>query len=74
MFSFLGLYERAVADIPLDSALWIDYIEYLNNSLKIPDIVVRVCQRATRNCPWIADIWIAYMQAVEKYEAEKLVG
>jgi hypothetical protein len=62
------LYERAVADLCLDAALWLEYIEYLDAVLKIDIAVLPVCKRAVRNCPWSSPLWQHYLRALERYK------
>lgn len=59
------LYERAISDFPLDSSLWIEYLDYLFKNLKIDTIILDAANRASRNCSWDINIWIKYMNAVE---------
>ena len=73
-FNFVGLYERGVAECPLDSSLWIEYLHYVTNSLKMPEPVLNVAERATRNCPWVIETWTEYLIAAERFAPEKLVG
>jgi hypothetical protein len=62
------LYERAVADLCLDASLWLEYIEYLDSVLKIDTVVLPVCKRAVRNCPWSSPLWQHYLRALERYK------
>lgn len=62
------LYERAVADLSLESHLWLDYMAYLENNLKIESILADVFVRASRNIPWCAKIWQKWIRAMEKWE------
>lgn len=62
------LYERAVADLCLDGSLWLEYIEYLDSVLKIDTVVLPVCKRAVRNCPWSSPLWQHYLRALERYK------
>jgi len=58
---------RAVAEIPLDKSLWIDFALYCSDTLKQPGNVI---QRAVRNCPWSVDLWRIHMSITELYEVE----
>ncbi|KAJ4445263.1 hypothetical protein ANN_07064 [Periplaneta americana] len=62
------LYERAVAELCLDASIWLEYVEYLYSTLKIDTVVLPVCKRAVRNCPWSSPLWQHYMKALERYE------
>ncbi|CAG7734522.1 unnamed protein product [Allacma fusca] len=68
------MYERAVADCPLDSSLWLEYILYISTSLKIPEILLNVAERASRNCPWVMEIWAEYFNVVERHSSDRLLG
>lgn len=62
------LYERAVAELCLDASMWLEYIEYLDTTLKIDTVVLPVCKRAVRNCPWSSPLWQHYLKALERYK------
>ncbi|XP_067014696.2 squamous cell carcinoma antigen recognized by T-cells 3 isoform X2 [Anabrus simplex] len=62
------LYERAIEQLCLDGELWLDYIQYLDTQLKIGTVVLPVCERAVRNCPWSSPIWQYYLRVLERYE------
>ncbi|PNF41960.1 Squamous cell carcinoma antigen recognized by T-cells 3 [Cryptotermes secundus] len=62
------LYERTVADLCLDASMWLEYIEYLDSVLKIDTVVLSVCKRAVRNCPWSSPLWQHYLRALERYK------
>ncbi|KAI3863457.1 hypothetical protein MKX03_005922 [Papaver bracteatum] len=66
------LYERAVTDFPLSSDLWLDYTCYLEQTLKVPKIVIGAYSRATRNCPWIGKLWVQYLLSLERSHASEL--
>ena len=61
------LYERAITDNCLKESLWLDYLNYLEESLKIPDVSLRVYRRAIRNVPWCLTLWCDYLRAMERY-------
>lgn len=61
------LYERAVSQFPLDSSIWLEYLDYLGKNLKIESILLNVAQRASRNCSWDVSIWLKYMNTVEQF-------
>ncbi len=60
------LYERAITDVCLESALWLDYLDYLENHLKIDEIIDKAYARAVRNVPWCGKIWQNWMRFYEK--------
>lgn len=60
------LYERAITDVCLESTLWLDYLDYLENHLKINDIAEKAYARAVRNVPWCSKIWQNWMRFYEK--------
>ncbi|KAK7874320.1 hypothetical protein R5R35_007795 [Gryllus longicercus] len=62
------LYERALAELCLDPVLWLDYLKYVDTQLKIDSIVLSVCERAVRNCPWSAPLWVYYLRILERYK------
>ncbi|XP_054004935.1 squamous cell carcinoma antigen recognized by T-cells 3-like [Hylaeus anthracinus] len=61
------LYERAVADLSLEVSLWLDYLTYLEENIKIESILDQVYQKATRNIPWCAKIWQKWIRSYEKW-------
>lgn len=61
------LYERAVADVSLDTSIWLDYLTYLEENIKIESVLDQVYQRASRNVSWCAKIWQKWMRAYEKW-------
>lgn len=65
-----SLYERAIVDFPLDSSIWLEYLDYLSKNLKINQIILGVAKRASRNCSWDINIWLKYMILVETFSEE----
>ncbi|KAK7328362.1 hypothetical protein VNO77_22467 [Canavalia gladiata] len=65
------LYERASADFPVSPDLWLDYTRYLDNTLKVGNIVSNVYARATKNCPWVGQLWVQYMLSLERGHASE---
>ncbi|KAL2342286.1 hypothetical protein Fmac_010226 [Flemingia macrophylla] len=65
------LYERAITDFPVSPDLWLDYTRNLDNSLKVGNIVTNVYSRATKNCPWIGELWVRFMLALERGHASE---
>ncbi|XP_015185897.1 PREDICTED: squamous cell carcinoma antigen recognized by T-cells 3 [Polistes dominula] len=62
------LYERAVADLSLEVSLWVDYINYLENNIKIESVLNKAYEKASRNVPWCSTIWQKWIRAYEKWE------
>lgn len=58
----LGIYERAVAQLPLNTQLWIDYCTYL---IKLGDVALSVSKRALRNCTGSEQLWITRLRIME---------
>lgn len=65
------LYERAVSELPLFSELWLRYTSYLDNTLKVPNIIKDVYSRAVRNCPSVGNLWVGYMLSLERLGASE---
>ncbi|KAK9217106.1 hypothetical protein WN943_005731 [Citrus x changshan-huyou] len=64
------LYERAITDFPVSSDLWLDY---LDKTLKVGNVVRDVYSRATKNCPWAGELWVRSLLSLEcgrAYEEE----
>lgn len=62
------LYERALAELSLEINLWLDYLIYLENNIKIESILCEVYERASRNIPWCSIVWQKWMRALERWE------
>eukprot|EP00111_Clytia_hemisphaerica_P004917 TCONS_00014140-protein len=60
------IFERAIKDNCLQHDLWISYTNYLDYKLKIPVVCVPVHERAIRNCPWVCQLWVNYLRAMER--------
>ncbi|KAK9161931.1 hypothetical protein Syun_002833 [Stephania yunnanensis] len=60
------LYERAITEFPISSDLWLSYARYLDQTIKVPKIVVDAYSRATRNCTWVKELWVGYMLSMER--------
>ncbi|OQR70347.1 squamous cell carcinoma antigen recognized by T-cells 3-like [Tropilaelaps mercedesae] len=63
-----ALFERAILDDCLSSALWDKYLKYLDFTLKIDAIAVPVHERSLRNCPWASCLWVAYLTCIERLQ------
>ncbi|KAL1222530.1 Pre-mRNA-processing factor 39-1 [Cardamine amara subsp. amara] len=66
-----AIYERAVAEYPVSSDLWVDYTVYLDKTLKVGKAITHACSRATRSCPWTGDLWARYLLALERGSASE---
>lgn len=44
--------------------------------LRIGSVVLSVCERASRNCSWTAQIWATYLLSLERHKQphDKIVG
>ncbi|KAK4884708.1 hypothetical protein RN001_000979 [Aquatica leii] len=56
------LYERAVAQLSLNTCLWCDYCLFM---LNLGDLTCDVSQKALRNCSWNEELWIIRMRTLE---------
>ncbi|XP_019418878.1 PREDICTED: squamous cell carcinoma antigen recognized by T-cells 3 isoform X2 [Lupinus angustifolius] len=65
------LYERAITDFPISPDLWLDYTRYLDKTLKVGNIVSNVYCRATKNCPWVGELWVRYLLCLERSHASE---
>ncbi|CAN0913328.1 Squamous cell carcinoma antigen recognized by T-cells 3 [Linum grandiflorum] len=63
------LYERAIAEFPVSSDLWLDYLRYMDKTLKTGNVVRDVYSRASKNCPWVGELWAQYLLALERGHA-----
>ncbi|XP_068988460.1 squamous cell carcinoma antigen recognized by T-cells 3 isoform X2 [Bombus flavifrons] len=66
------LYERAITDLSLEMSIWLDYLKYLEENIKIESVLDQVYQRATRNIPWCAKIWQKWIKSYEKWDKSVL--
>lgn len=65
------LYERAITEFPISSDLWIDYTRYLEKTLKVGNVLKDVLSRATRNCPWVGELWVRQLLCLERARASE---
>ncbi|KAH6825918.1 EMBRYO DEFECTIVE 140 [Perilla frutescens var. hirtella] len=65
------LYERAILEFPISADLWLDYTQYLDKTFKTARIVRDSYYRATRNCPWVGELWVRYLLALERSHASE---
>lgn len=70
------LFERAIADIPLNQKLWTDYIDYVITTLKEDKTITNICKRSIANCSWSSCLWIRYLIQAEanNHPHEELTG
>ncbi|KAF9623145.1 hypothetical protein IFM89_037726 [Coptis chinensis] len=69
------LYECAVTEFPVSSDLWLDYTRYVDQTIKVPKIVLDIHARATRNCTWVGGLWVRYLLALERaHSSEELMS
>lgn len=62
------LYERAITDLSLDVSIWLDYLTYLEDNIKIESVLDLVYQRASRNIPWCSKVWQKWIRSYEKWQ------
>ncbi|XP_066945811.1 squamous cell carcinoma antigen recognized by T-cells 3-like [Macrobrachium rosenbergii] len=63
-----SLYERAVTDHCLDAGLWEEYVRYLLKQFQGLDyVVLPVCERSQRNCPWSASLCSQHIRALQLF-------
>ncbi|XP_050725167.1 squamous cell carcinoma antigen recognized by T-cells 3-like [Eriocheir sinensis] len=66
-----SLYERAVLELCLVPDLWEEYVTYVMNQFPGLDyVVLPVCQRSQRNCPWSAALCELHIAALQMFTAE----
>ncbi|XP_058825092.1 squamous cell carcinoma antigen recognized by T-cells 3 [Topomyia yanbarensis] len=75
------LYERSVTDCCLDPTVWCDYLRYLDKyppdleenpaSPVFSQTAADVVNRALRNCPWSAELYVEKMRIVEREKRPK---
>ncbi|KAJ3150870.1 Squamous cell carcinoma antigen recognized by T-cells 3 [Geranomyces variabilis] len=61
------LYERAIARHSLDSTLWDAYLTDTMAMIDDESFIMSIAQRASRNCPWVAEPWCHLIRAIERY-------
>jgi len=60
-------------DMPLDYYFWNDYVDFLSSHLKNPQVVLKVAERATRNCGYSSvSVWTSLMKVVEVFYPQTL--
>ena len=60
------LFERSITENCLQPDLWLKYLKFCDSKMVVESFLFPIYERATRNCPWIAKIWIQYIQATER--------
>ncbi|XP_051160742.1 squamous cell carcinoma antigen recognized by T-cells 3-like [Leptopilina boulardi] len=61
------LFERAISELTIEASLWLDYVLFLESTIKIEDVLDRIFKRAARNVPWCCEIWRRRIRAYEKW-------
>ncbi|KFB51959.1 AGAP002959-PA-like protein [Anopheles sinensis] len=71
------LYERMVTECCLDGTVWVDYLRYLHRCPPDPEdgqtspvfrqSELDVVNRALRNCPWCAELYVEKMRIAERH-------
>jgi RNA recognition motif-containing protein len=59
----IALFERALVPFCLFADLWQLYVAYLVSQQEYTALGVAVCERAVRNLPWTASLWVALVEA-----------
>jgi len=54
------LFEKAISIHCLDPSLWEKYILFMVNKMNVKPVLLSICERAVRNCPWSGKLWIHY--------------
>ncbi|KAK3855213.1 hypothetical protein Pcinc_038368 [Petrolisthes cinctipes] len=66
-----NLYERAVADFCLDPGIWEEYVRFVIHQFYGLDyVVLPVCERSQRNCPWSGALCEFYITAIQMFAVE----
>ncbi|KAK4739542.1 hypothetical protein R3W88_003239 [Solanum pinnatisectum] len=65
------LFERAITEFPISSELWLDYTHYMDKTLKTSSLVRDIYKRASRNCPWVGELWVRYLLSLERGRASE---
>ena len=65
-----ALYERIVAELPLNEIFWSDYFKFVNRQFKSGEMTLSVLYRAVRNCSWSGSLWSDYIFQSEYYEKD----
>eukprot|EP00959_Pyramimonas_sp_CCMP1952_P092288 1932179-Pyramimonas_sp.AAC.1 len=63
------IFERAIAVFPTTLELWVRYLRYLEQKLRVSDVTRAVYARAVRNCPRVGSLHTAYMRFEERHGA-----
>ncbi|KAK7072870.1 hypothetical protein SK128_011164 [Halocaridina rubra] len=66
-----SLYERAVTTHCLDTGIWEEYVRFTLRQFQGLDyVVLPVCERSQRNCPWSATLCELHIRALQLFAAE----
>jgi len=60
-----------ISELPVSSDLWIGYTSYLDKNLKVPSVLSSVYYRTTRNCTWVAELWVHYSLSLERIHSSE---
>lgn len=68
------LYERAITDLSLETSIWLDYLNYLEDTVRDKVVVLQsVYKRASRNIPWCSKVWLKWMRSSEMWGEHAMV-
>ncbi|XP_042223053.1 squamous cell carcinoma antigen recognized by T-cells 3-like [Homarus americanus] len=66
-----SLYERAVTEHCLDVGLWEEYVRFVMHQFPWLDyVVLPVCERSQRNCPWSATLCEFHITALQMFATQ----
>ena len=54
-----------LVDNCLDGDLWLSYLDFAEEYLTSTTILQSIFERSLRNCPWVATLWIRYVEHME---------
>jgi RNA recognition motif-containing protein len=67
-----NLYERRATDHCLNPIVWLEYADYLENTLKIIHSAAPIYERAVRNCSWSVQLWLKLIRCCERQNVDVL--
>ncbi|KAL6597647.1 hypothetical protein LY90DRAFT_677112 [Neocallimastix californiae] len=65
------LFEKAISIHCLDPNLWEKYIIFIINKMNVKQVLLSICERAIRNCPWSGKLWNHYANAKKLSKCSK---
>ena len=65
-------FERALAEFPFTTGLWLRYTRFLTTRLGCGGVAAAAFDRALRTCAWAGDLWAAAIRAAERSNAERV--